>query len=326
VKILLVSGGMLPIPPVGWGGVENIIHQQRLYLERQGHTVDILNARKHKFWSALKTIPWRYDAIHIHLDSLSGRWLKLHRLKPLPVAVTSHYAFAAFPEHWSEDYQRAISDALQLPNQIVLGQEVADTLLARGYTGALFVLPNGIDVSKMAFQSLPTQNAAILLGRVESRKRQVFLSEILTPFPDALLDLVGPLLASETPEDFHGNSANVRYLGKWTREEVTARLTEYPAMVLISDGEAHAGVLLEALAAGQSLIVNRESVNGFDATKPWVYLVDPKDPKQIADAIQRAIIENPIHRAAIRQHALETFDWAVIGPRYEAILKQISGR
>src|SRR5215467_1945521 len=98
MKILLVGPGIMPIPNDGWGAVENIVWQQKTYLERLGHSVDILNTRG---WiAAFRAKPSDYDIVHLHYDELAGFWIRLARWKHFPLMITTHYGYAADPARW----------------------------------------------------------------------------------------------------------------------------------------------------------------------------------------------------------------------------------
>lgn len=318
MKILLVGGGNLPIPPTSWGGVENVIWQQYQYLTRTGHEVVIWN-KKTRWLYALQAQPWKYDLVHLHLDNATKIWGPLQRLFGFRLAITTHFGYAAFPNQWSAKYQKTFRRLLQVPYHITLSHEISDLLHANQYGGKAWVLPNGIENAAMRFDPQPATKQALVLGRVQDRKKQAFLADILRTEPGVTLDLIGPT----DDESFTGNGANVGYLGPWNRDAVHNDLTQYACMVLISDGEAHAGVILEAMAAGLSIVVSPESAHNLDTSFPWVFVVDRDKPGEIIAALKQAIAENPRYRTAIRAYCERAFDWRVIGPRYERILQAI---
>ncbi|MBC8140447.1 MAG: glycosyltransferase family 4 protein [Armatimonadetes bacterium] len=317
MKILLVSNGSLPIPPPSWGGVENVIWQQQNYLTRAGHDVTVFN-EEITMLSVLRAKPWQYDLTHLHFDLGTKFWVPWQKLLKFRLAVTSHYGHAAFPAHWTPKFKKTLRRMIRASHHITLSHEIRDMLYERGYQGKAWVLPNGIETSAMHFDPVPSK-PALVLGRVQPRKKQRFLGDILLGEPGVQVDLIGP---TDEP-DYLGNGANVTYLGGWSRDTVHSDLTQYAAMVLISDGEAHAGVLLEAMAAGLSLVVSPESAHNLDTNLPFVFVVDREKPAEIITALKRAIAENLAHRAAIRAYCENTFDWKVIGPRYERILNAI---
>jgi glycosyltransferase involved in cell wall biosynthesis len=318
MRILQVCGGYKPIPPPGWGAVENIVYQQHEVLTAAGHTAAFHNKRRFRWINALRARPWQYDVVHLHHDSGAIVWAPLAHRFDFRLAVTSHYSYAAFPERWGKRFPVTVAAMQSVANLIHLSPNIERVFAERGYKGRSFVLPNGIDTDEMRFSPSAPTKGALVLGRIEERKKQAFLSEMLRGKP-ITLDLIGPT----TVEGFTGNRDNVHYLGPWTREQVRHDLTEYAAMVLLSDGEAHACVVIEALAAGLSLVVSPEASHNLDTSLSFIHVVDRDDADAVADAMAKAIAQNAQYRAAIREYAQETFDWQIIGPRYLAILEAI---
>lgn len=321
MRVLQVCGGYKPIPPPGWGGVENIVYQQYRVLKAAAHTAEFHNKRRFRWINAIRARPWQYDLVHLHHDSGAMVWGPLARRFRFPLAVTSHYSYAAFPDRWGKRFPATVRAMMGVESLIHLSGEIEQVFAERGYTGRSFVLPNGIDCAEFRFHADAAPRQAMVLGRLEERKKQRFLSDILQGKPVSL-DLVGPLGPGH--EGFTGNGDNVRHIGSWSRDEVRQNLTDYAVMALLSDGEAHAGVLIEALAAGVSLVISPEASHNLDTSLPFIYVVDRDNPAAIADALERAVAENPGQRAAIRRYGEETFDWKVIGPRFLDIAARIA--
>ncbi len=320
MKILLVAGGDIPIPPPRWGGVENLIWQQKCALEAAGHRVTVLNKKKRLRRNLLRLRAWRYDVIHLHLDAMAWFWVPAARLMRVPLVISSHFGYAAFPQHWDDSYRRIFRAMCQAPYLLLLSRESVEAFAALGCTSRMFSLPNGIEVAGMQFAP-EAEPRAICLGRIEPRKKQVLLARALRGHT-VQCDLAGPILDTTGLEL---DPRTTHYLGEWSREKVRQDLTRYACLVLLSDGEGHAGVISEALAAGLSLVVSPEASHNLDLGKPWVYVVD-RDEDALGDVIARAIRENPPHRADIRRYCTENFDWSVIVPQYVDILQQIADR
>lgn len=320
MKVLLVAGGGIPIPPPGWGGVENLIWQQKQALEEAGHTVAILNKNvrgSRKYLLALSARPWQYDVVHLHHDSHAKYWLRLSRLLRFNLAVSTHFGYAAFPGKWPRSYTRTFGWMRRAKYLILISQEMTDVFRQRGCPAKMFVLPNGIHCSAVRFSPTASKQS-IVLGRIEPRKKQVMIAEALDG-QDVQCDFVGPV-ASDI--DFVVNNGNTHYLGEWSRAQVHSNLTDYACLVLLSDGEGHAAVVSEAMAAGLSLVLSREASHNLDLSLPWVYIVD-RDKAMLGEVITRAVQENSRYRAQIRAYCEANFDWSVILPRYIKDLKCI---
>jgi len=313
VKVLLVSGGHLPIPPQGWGGVENLIWQQKQALEQAGHQADILNdyvRGLRRFVAVLKARPWRYDVVHLHLDSYAIYWLIVSRLFRFPVAISTHYGYAAFPEKWDNSYRRTFRRMRRAKYLILISQEISDTFRHLGCRAKMFVIPNGIHCLAVQFSQTAFKQS-IVLGRVEPRKKQAMIAQALDG-KAVQCDFAGPIAPDVV---FNPNDCNTHYLGEWSREQVHRELTNYACLILLSDGEGHAAVVSEAMAAGLSLVLSQEASHNLDTSKPWIYIVD-RDKDVLSDVVTRAVQENSQYRTQIRQYCEANFDWSIILPRY----------
>ena len=116
---------------------------------------------------------------------------------------------------------------------------------------------------------------------------------------------------------FAGNIADNRfnqqknYLGEWTKEHLYANLTNYGNLVLLSDGEAHSLVIMEALAAGLGVVVSEFATANLDLDKEFITVIPEKKISDI-DFVEEQIIKNREysvqHRQEIREYAKQ-FDW-----------------
>ena len=322
MKILLVCGGNIPIPPPSWGGVENLIWQQSRALLAAGHEVKIWNEKGkgiRRLVTALRSHPWRYDVVHLHSDTHTKYWLSLSRVLRFQLLVSTHYGYAAFPSHWVKSYHRTFQWLRRARFLLLISQEIEATFVRLGCEAKMFVLPNGIDSDSFRFAPTSTKQS-IVLGRIESRKQQSLLSLKLDT-STVECDFAGPL---PPDTDFHVNNRNTRYLGEWSRAHIQENLTEYACLVLLSDGEGHAAVVSEAMVAGLSLVLSPEASHNLDLSRPWITIVD-RDNDDLGLAIAQAVLNNHKYRPEIRRYCQENFDWSIIMPQYISILQQVVG-
>ena len=67
LRIALIGPGIMPIPPTGWGAVEQLIWDYAVILRAKGHTVDIINTpNRQEIFSKVNT--GSYDVAHVHYD------------------------------------------------------------------------------------------------------------------------------------------------------------------------------------------------------------------------------------------------------------------
>jgi glycosyltransferase involved in cell wall biosynthesis len=322
MKIGLIAHGDLPIPPRDHGAVEVIIWQSKRHLERLGHTVDIANTH------AIHEVVHHanrggYDFVHLHSELFARQCVAHLRV---PFAVTSHFGgFHQFdPEapETSGPFQYLFRDILQAPATIALSEQIRQHYLRCGYRGFLRVLRNGVEVDE--FQWARAGNGrAICVGAICARKRQAWLAEIARG--RVAVDFVGP--GRKGPETDILEHETTTYLGVWDKPTLYSHLTDYSCLVLLSESEAAPKVVLEALAAGLSVVVTEAGAANL-TDEPFITIVPDREqrPGVIAEAIQTAIDRNPGHREAIRQYAKARFDYPVVMHEYLTIIHELRHR
>ena len=111
---------------------------------------------------------------------------------------------------------------------------------------------------------------------------------------------------------------------EWVEGDRTADLARTLAAahvaVLPSIGEAFGLVLAEALAAGTPVVATDAGASSEIVTPAVGRLFEADDRDSLADALEEALDLNG-SREHYRQHARQ-WDWAAIGPRYEALLER----
>ena len=81
------------------------------------------------------------------------------------------------------------------------------------------------------------------------------------------------------------------YLGEWSKDKLYNELTEYGNLVLLSDGEAHPLVCMEALAAGLGVVVCQWGKANLDTSKEFITVIEEKHINDI-DFIEYEIEKN----------------------------------
>lgn len=175
-----------------------------------------------------------------------------------------------------------------------------------GYKGFIKVIRNGIDVKNFVAKE-KGNNRSICLGRIEPRKRQSWLANIISERVN--LDFAGPIADKTFKAEGH-----CRYIGYWTKEEVYKNLSEYNCLVLLSDGEAAPLVVPEALAAGLSVVVSSSASANLDNKLPFVSILnnDISNEEMIAETINNQIINNAMYRTQIIEYAKTYFDISAV--------------
>ncbi len=296
MKISIIGPGIMPIPPTGWGAVETLIWDMRNALIALGHEVDIVNVNDPKK-IIQKVNQFRPDFVHIHYDD----WVGLYNYIQYPCACTSHFGYLEREEMFNGYVNIANAFAQIKPRIFCLSEGIKKvySVLMNIPKEKLFISPNGVNTS--AFRSTDAPHHAdrsIYLAKVDYRKRQHLFQSI-----DSLY--------------YAGNIADERfdkeknYLGEWSKEFLYNNLTEYGNLVLLSDGEAHPLVCMEAFAAGLGVVVTEWGKANLDVDKKFITVIPEKHIGDI-EFLEYEIVKNREYSINHREEILEyseKFDW-----------------
>ncbi len=297
MRIAIIGPGIMPIPPTGWGAVEILIWDQKLALEKLGNVVKIINTPSPT--EIIKKInAFRPDFVHIQYDD----FIELYPYVQYPCAITSHFGYLEQPDRWDYYGDRIAKPFGKIkPIVFCLSPGIKETYIKQLDIPEerLFVTPNGVNVEQFEFSEQPAYpDRSVYLAKIDYRKRQFMFQSIKSLF-------------------YAGNNSDPRfntgknYLGEWSKEELYKNLTEYGNLVLLSDGEAHPLVCLEAFAAGLGVVVSEWAASNLDIRKSFITVI-PEDKISDIEYVEKHIIENReysiAHRDEIRSYA-EEFEW-----------------
>ena len=312
MRIAIVGPGIMPIPPTGWGAVEILIWDSKVALEKLGHEVKIINTQSPT--EIIKKVnEIRPDFVHIQYDD----FIELYPYVQYPCAITSHFGYLEQPDRWDYYGDRIAKPFGRIkPNVFCLSAGIKDTYMKQLDIPEerLFVTPNGVDFDIFEYTDEPKHgDASIYLAKIDYRKRQFMFQSI-----DSLY--------------YAGNNADPRfqtgknYLGEWSKEQLHKNLTEYGNLVLLSDGEAHPLVCLEAFAAGLGVVVSEWAAANLDIDKEFIDII-PEDKISDIEYVEDTIRLNrefSIHnREYIREYGRE-FEWTnVIKNHYIPVVEKL---
>ena len=180
----------------------------------------------------------------------------------------------------------------------------------------LFVTPNGVNVDQFEFSEEPNYpDRSLYLAKIDYRKRQFMFQGINSLY-------------------YAGNNADPRfntgtnYLGEWSKEDLYNNLTHYGNLVLLSDGEAHPLVCLEAFAAGLGVVVSEWAAANLDIRKSFITVI-PEDKISDIEYVESEIIRSReycvYNREEIREYG-RTFEWTnVIENYYLPVVEKLVG-
>ena len=303
MKISII-GPDTPIPPKGWGAVESLIWDYKITLEKLGHEVQIIN-----IGDPMKILgmidEFKPDFVHINYDD----WVPLYPFIRYPCAITTHFAYIQRPELMGP-YRQRVFDVFEQIKPAVFGlsdgiNKVYETDCGIP-TDRLYLNPNGVMSDNFRVTDTPKfADRSISLAKVDYRKRQCFFQSI-----DSLW------YAGNIVDHRFDQSKN--YLGEWEKDYLYDNLTDYGNLVLLSDGEAHSLVIMEAFAAGLGVVVSQWATANLDLSKKFITVI-PEDKVDDLEYVERAIIENREYSVNNREEILEyskQFDWTSVIQNY----------
>ena len=319
MKIAIIGPGIMPIPPKGWGAVEILIDDYRVELEKQGWQVLVINTRDRDEIVA-ETNAFAPDFVHCQYDEFID---VMPRIKCPVKAITSHFGYLdqvrKFPDYFRAIYQPTVRDKNVLI--FALSSSIAEAYRHDGVTAdRLFVMPNGVRYDQFRFTEQPLHpDRSIYLAKIDYRKRQGLFQGA-----GANIDFAGNLCPhSAIASGFDPKKPD--YIGEWNKQSVYEKLTDYANLVLLSDGEAHPLVCLEAMSAGLGLVLSQYATANLDLTKPFIDII-PEDKIGDKDYVRQVIVQNRAkslqHRQEIRAYARQ-FEWSRVVRRYMDIVADI---
>ena len=314
MKVSIVGPGIMPIPPTGWGAVEILIWDQKLALEKLGHEVDIVNTQS-PVEILSQVNKFRPDFVHIQYDD----FIELYPYVQYPCAITSHFGYFEQPNKWDYYGERIAKPFGRIqPNVFCLSGGIKDVYadVLKVPEKRLFVTPNGVNVDNFRATISPEfPDRSIYLAKIDYRKRQHMFQSIRSLY-----------YAGNTADPRFDTSNN--YLGEWSKDTLYTHLTEYGNLVLLSDGEAHPLVCLEAFAAGLGVVVSEWAAANLDTDREFITVIAEEKINDIG-FVEEMIVKNRNYcnnnREEIIEYAKE-FDWAnVVDKYYVSAMETIIG-
>lgn len=305
MKIVLVGPGIMEIPPRGWGAVEILIWDYKEALEKKGHEVFIVNTQNRE--EIIKQVNnYNPDFVHIQYDDF---WMVSESFKCKNVAITSHFGYLEQKSKYG-DYSSIFNGFLSLKNTklFCLSEGVANMYREYGANkDRLYITPNGVRDDLFAYEPQAERpELSIYLAKVDFRKRQYLFHDI----PN--LYFAGRIVDSR----FKNND---NYLGELNKEYLYKKLTKFGNLVLLSDGEAHPLVCLEAMVAGLGLVLSEYACANLDLSKPFITVI-PETKINDIEYVHHKIEENKLIAATmrneIRNYAIESFSYNTIIKNY----------
>tara|TARA_B100000676_G_scaffold114691_1_gene114200 strand:- start:26762 stop:27697 length:936 start_codon:yes stop_codon:yes gene_type:complete len=311
MNITLIGPGTLPIPPEGWGGVESLIWDFNNELKARGHEVTIINnPNTSEIIDTVNSLD--SDFVHLHYDVFAHI---MPYIKCKNKAVTSHYPYL---EHDDKNLQyRWIFQDINTSDShvICLSEGIKKAFIRHGHEEKnISVVPCGINAELFQTREVKYPDRSIYLAKIEDRKKQFALQN-----PIFNIDFAGPIADNR----FHHQNKN--YLGSLTKEQIYETLTDWANLILLSDGECHARVCIEAMSAGLGVVISEQAAANLDTSKPFISVI-PNDKLSDGEYLKNVLEENRkqsiANRAQIREYCISEFGWDNIISKYTSVINR----
>ena len=345
MRILLIGGGVHPIPPTGYGAIERILADFSTALAAAGHEAVIINQVRHRRMRDEYPFAWQlprllarepYDILHANTPVVGNRLAGRH----LSYVYTSHSRHWFYREQLSHRWgyylerraARRASAVVALTDPLRLAMERA----VRPPLPPISVIPFGVDATRFrpAWERR-TGRVALGVGMVAPFKRWEVAARALRG-TGLTLRIAGPTPSPGYAARIRSEGDFVELLGEVSGAELERLFAESDLLLHPSAVEILSATVLEALAAGLP-VLGGTSVDGVvdEGRTGWVVRSD--SPQELArglrekatllagdDALRRRLGE------AGRAVALERYAWPMVVGRhlevYRAVVAAHPGR
>jgi phosphatidylinositol alpha-mannosyltransferase len=247
---------------------------------------------------ALRT--FQPDVIHLHEPLSPGPNHAALVGTTIPAVGTFHSAREG-RNGWYETFRPGLRPMMRRLAVSTAVSEDAKRQVTQTFGGECEIVPNGVDVPRLAHGPVTPSDAPAILfvGRHERRKGLAVLLDAFAGLDrDADLWVVGD---GPHGESLRGRDVSrVEWLGRASEDEKQARLRGatiacFPAL----DGESFGVVLLEAMAAGTATVAS--DIDGYRTVSRAdreALLVPPGDADALRGAL-RSLLDDPARRSTL---------------------------
>jgi glycosyltransferase involved in cell wall biosynthesis len=179
---------------------------------------------------------------------------------------------------------------------IALNQPAYDSIREFGYSGPVFIIPNGRALAHYNSRKIADINAAqknlLFIGYLNERKNQHYLLKAFRHLPENYhLRLIGKPLKEEYKEKLDryikkNNLKNVEFIGQIGHDQIPGFLESTHVFVSASTMEVQSLVVIEALASGTPIVgLSNETVDELINDEVGAWLTRTQKPAEFAEQI-----------------------------------------
>lgn len=342
MRLLLTADPMIPVPPVGYGGIERIVDALLRHYRAAGHTVGLV-AHPDSEADVNARFAWPGASPTGRLDTLRNALALRRAVRAFQPDVLHSFSRLAYllpllPSRLPKimSYQRhtgprQIRWAARLGGDAIHFTGCSEFICGMGRPGGghWTAIPNFAEIEKIDFvPAVPADAPLVFLSRVEAMKGPDLAIAVARASGRRLL-IAGNRASSGPQFDFwqreiapHLGRDGIEYVGEVNDAQKNAVLGQAAAMIVpIQWDEPFGIVFAESLAAGTPVItcargalpeIVREGRTGFFM-------------RTVADGVQAVGRLGEIDRAACRRDAVERFSLAECAARYLELYTAMSG-
>jgi glycosyltransferase involved in cell wall biosynthesis len=270
-----------------------------------------------------------HQLLHAVLESYAGIALIIYKIfnKKTKTLLTLQSGKVSIPNflfkkiHQTPDKVQAISKALA---------KRAEKFGAKNVE----VIPNGVDLKEFQKRNIPKEKYRIVcvshLKKVKGIEYLIgAMPKVLEKFPEAKLVLIGEGPERENLKTQISNlkiENSVEFKGALPHEKIPEELAKSEVFVLPSISEGMGIVIVEAQAVGIPVIgTNVGGIPDIIKNGENGILVEPKNPKELADAIIKIFSEPEFAQKLVKNAKvnLEKYDWQNIAQKVNSIYQEL---
>ncbi len=192
----------------------------------------------------------------------------------------------------------------------------------RHFAGPLAVIPNGVDVKKFSGEQTPHEGIVLITtSRLVYKNAVDDVIRALPMLPEVRFKVlgIGPEERSlKTLAKTEGVENRIEFLGYISHDEMPAHLHRADFYIRPSRSEGQGASFIEAMAAGLPLIATGVGgIPDFLTNNETGFVVEPNNPKSIADVVQNALQSPELVRTistTVKERA-KKYDWDMIAVR-----------
>lgn len=339
MRVVLIGGGVHPIPPTGYGGTERFIADLQRALIAAGHDAVVVNEVRHGrqrdeypfAWGLprrLRAIP--FDVLHANSPVVANRLA----FAGLPFVYTTHsrhwYYRDSVRHRWGYWLERRAVARAAAP--VALTEALAGTVRAavRRTRRPVSVIPFGVDAETFRPRwEGRSGSRALGIGVVAPFKRWELAASALRG-TGLSLTVVGPTPDPAYAERVRAAGDRVELAGEVRDDELARRLGESDLLVHPSRAELLPGAVVQALAAALP-VLGGPALEGIvdDGRDGWI-VPDAGTASFVAGLRERAVSlarDADLRRRmgdAGRATALERFAWPRVVDQYLALYRAVA--